>query len=171
MGEKERIREIYDEWRTAQLNVYYYGHRRRDVRRYDMGGELVVAVLSLGVVGSVLSRTTMQWIPVMCAVVTAAVPIIRKSMRVSERLDAYDASIRGYRVLAFDLKKLASAIAIDRGLSEVVKQRFSEAMERRRQLVGGEWEEVANEALAKQCQARVNREVPPEDLFVPEGGN
>jgi hypothetical protein len=161
--------QVYDELRTAQLNVYYYEGKRRQVERLQRALDIAVGITTCSAVAalSVWNTSPGKYIWAGLGVLGSLASITKPTLRLDMRIGAYEESAKGYSILAYDLRRISEMIREARASSSEHKRLLSEAMERRRALIEKELDRSPDEALARRCQARVNRELPAASFYVP----
>jgi len=166
---RESVWRLYNELRTAQLNVYYYEAKRRRCTRQSVLLDLVTGLTSSsGIAGLWFwsSGPGRTWWAVFGGL-GALSTLLKPALRMVERVSTYEEVVRGYAVLRYDLGRLADKIRKARGFSVDLEQEFEEALDRRRGLIEKEPDRSPDEQLARECQERVNREMPYTSFYDP----
>jgi hypothetical protein len=161
---------IYDERRTARLNVKYYCARVARLERWDFWLEFLLKATATGSAIAGLAfwqtnygRTLWQILSVIAAIVAVAKPLLQ----IPEKIRGYDATIAGYRTLEHDLIEIERAIQLSGSYSIDAQNLFRAAMERLRNLKATDPEKVEDKKLLQKYVEEVNTELPADRFFLP----
>ena len=165
--------EVYDELRTAKLNVMYYSHLLMRAERWAKGIDVFLALTAPGSAISALwlwstPKGRVAWAVIGFAV--AVVASIKPFLGLPERIKKFEKLVTGYRGLEFDLHALSRLIRRDGQYGEGHVSLFNVAIERRRELVHLEPMNPQNDALVRKLEARIGDTLPPSSFYVPESG-
>ena len=163
--------DVYDLYRTARLNVKYYGCRVSALDRQNFWVEIVLAATASGSAIAGLAfwntgpgKSVWQVLIVVSAVLAVAKPLLKYT----ERIQRLEELIADYRVVEHDLKKIEVAVRQRRSYDQKLHERFIVVMERMNDLVQKKGEYNVNEELRARCEKEVARELPSTHFFVPE---
>ena len=137
--------QVYDQYRTARLNVRYYSARAVRLRRTTQAFDMFLAGLA------------------------AVIAVIRPFLHLTERLESVEQALTGYRALDSDLEQLSVLIRQKGEYDKESQKRLQRALKRKEAIIGRLTRtEPEDNKLKAECTEMVNRELPPEDSFVPE---
>lgn len=165
------IWDVYDVYRTARLNVLYYGYRLKGLRRKNFITELVLAIsVSSGVAGLWFWGTVAGGIIWKIIVTSAAfIAIIKPLIKLSDQIQEQSAIHAAWRELDDELQKLSIRIRHRGEYDSELQNRFLSLMEVKSDIVKGETAEAIDEKLRQKCYEQVNLELPYDKFFVPGG--
>ncbi len=164
--------QVYDQYRTARLNVRYYSARAVSLRRTTQAFDMFLAICAptSAVAGfyvwqSQLGAPIWQFLAGMAAVIA----IIRPFLHLTERLESVEQALTGYRALDSDLEQLTALIQQKGEYDRESQKKLQRALKRKEAIIGRLTRtEPENRKLKSACTEMVNRELPAEAFFVPE---
>jgi hypothetical protein len=164
--------QVYDQFRTARLNVRYYSaravHLRRTIQAFDMFLAICAptsAIAGFYVWQSEIGAPIWQFLAGLAAVIA----VIRPFLHLTERLESVEQALTGYRALDSDLEQLAVLIEQKGDYDKESHKRLQRALKRKEAIIGRLTRtEPEDKKLKKECTEIVNRELPPGSFFVPE---
>lgn len=167
-----RVRDLYDSFRSAKFNFYYWGARLDAVRKRNLGIEIAIAVAAPGSAVATLTLWSHSWgktIWAIVALIAAFLAVVKPILGLARRIETYQQVATSYRSLAIDLQEIVQGVR-QRGLfDESLQHDFDIALKKLGRLTDNEPVESINEKLRRQMYDKVNREWPKDSFFVPEG--
>lgn len=166
--------DVYDEYRTARLNVKYHAGLLRRQKSINFWLELTLAVSAptSAVAGLWFWQTdvgAMLWR--IFAVIAAFVAIVKPLLGVSGKITNIEETLAGYKSLHHDLQNLTIRIKQEQRFDPVMRQRFYDLLDRKKELVTGSKVETENVRLKRDCERQVILELPVDAFFIPEDNN
>ncbi len=163
--------DVYDELRTARLNVKYHSARLARIEKWNFGLEWTLAVTapSSSVAGLWFWDTEfggLAW--KLLGAVAAVAAVTRPLVGLTKKIKSYEEVLSGYRSLDHDLFEIKVMISQKRAYDRELQAEFKKALRRKGVLAGKGPEAVINEKLRRQCFLDVQRELPDSQFFVPE---
>lgn len=162
--------DVYDQLRTARLNVKYYSALLSRARRWNLSMEFTLAVAAPGsaVAGlwfwdTGVGNTIWKYLAVLTAVVAVAKPLLKTT----DRIRQIEKVLLGYRAQEHDLQTLTILIRQDTVYGPRHRALFEETLKRRRVLVRDSPETIVNQKLRRSCQQEVEMELPADSFYVP----
>jgi len=159
---------IYDCYRNTLLSQKYAAARLTRVRRRSRAIEIVLALAAPGAVGGWAIWHTPAggrvWELVAAAVVVLTV--VKPFMNWQSEVERRTGIFMDFNSLYFDLKHLVIQISAEQGVSPEVEKKFLESLARYGKIAGNE-DPVRSERLLRRCRTEVEREIPPETLWIP----
>lgn len=162
--------DVYDLRRTARLNVKYYGFKLNRLRKINFWMEFLLALTASSAVvafnfwKSHVGSVAWQVLSVLSALLAVAKPLLKYT----EKIRGLEEVLTGFRILDHDLKVLGVSIKQKQKYDNELKERFLSAFERMKTLISKEvYEDREDKALIRKLQGEVNKELPPEDFFIP----
>jgi hypothetical protein len=161
---------VYDKLRTARLNVKYYGCRLQSTERLNFSIELLIlvaaptsAVAGLWFWNTEYGKVIWQYMGVLAAIAAVVKPLLGLTKRIKD----YENILSGYRMLDFDLMDIKRSIERKRKFDAALQTEFDKAIQRERQLIGKNPENLEKKRVLLRCQNEVLQELPPESFFIP----
>ena len=157
---------VYDELRTARLNVKYLQVEIARLRLFDRWSEVVIAVATTSSVGSFWflqnSVGSQFW-------KTAGVlSIVRPILKLTDQIQAKEKLLTSYSVLDHDLHFICMEIKHRQKYDNQLHKDFVEAMDRKVELVKAIAQSEVKESLRRKCEEQVMKELPTSFFFIPE---
>jgi len=169
LRDRELVTRLWDYARGARMSELYYAQCGVRLTRLNFCVELAIAVAASGsglaglsVMKQGVGAELWPWLAALAAFLAIAKPLLGldRKIRQSGRQQ------QGYLRLLGTLEDLASDIQLARHLSAEHQQRFQRA--RTLHQIELQDDGYAGVVALSTLQARVNREMPPETLWVPE---
>ncbi len=158
---------VYNLYRRARLNVYFYGKRRRKAQGWYRALQFVAALgasspLWSALIPAVAGLQVWTWISVVSALAVAVSPFLG----LSERIAKFEGLHLAYLNISGAYSRLVGHIRAAGTYGEIHRSAASE-LEHQMGALETHDEADPSDELAKQAQARVNNEIPPETLWLP----
>ena len=175
-AEQQRIEEhpvwtVYNELRTASLNVKYYSARLTSLNRRNFWLEFTLAATAPGsaIAGLFFWETefgSFAW--KLLGIITALLAVAKPFLKLTDRITKIEQTLTGYRGLNFDLSKIKTMIEQTKFYDNNLQDQFSIALERKKELLVNAPESYEIKDLKKKCQKEVLKEFPVESFFIPK---
>lgn len=162
---------VYDELRTAKLNVCYYRSRLAKVKRWHTARELLMAASgSVGVAGLWFFMTpTGEVLWKTLASVAAFVAVYHSVTRPSETIRKLETQVTGWAQLEHQLAGLRRRIHEAGRYDEPFQKEVKGVLDGKLSLLNTDLiESDIDTSLRNSCFERVNGELPPDLFFVPD---
>lgn len=164
------IWDVYDEFRTARLNMRYYERQLNALRRKNIIIEFVLALsVSSGVAGLWLWQNAVGgFIWKALVTVAAFLAILKPLIKLSDQIQQKSEILTSWRLFDDGLQNLTLVVKERRNYDEEMLNRFHTLMETKSTIVQREPLECIDEKLRTKCFQQVNQELPFDNFFVPE---
>lgn len=164
--------DVYDLYRTTRLNVKYFSARLSRLQRINFWMEFILAATasSSAIAAFALWQTSIGgkvWQAL--GALAAVLAIMKPLLNLTEKIRKIEEVITGYRVLEYDLKKIAVAVSQRKAYDKELSDKFSNSLDRMAELAIKYNESSEDKKLKKKCQEEVMKELPPEHFYIPEG--
>lgn len=174
MNEEERetfkatLLEIYDLYRTVLLNRKYYARRLDLTKKMNLWLEICLAVGTSGTIGAwaIWKTGYGQYIWIVIAGGAAILAVIKPIVQLSKGIERYSKLYVGYSDLFYDLQEVVGDIRKSRLFTKEMSNAVKNARNRIKKLAL-EDDPQPRQKLLVQCYNEVNREIPPERLWIP----
>ncbi len=169
-GRGHPVWDVYDEARTARLNVHYYEHQFQSVARWNFWIELVLALsVSSGIAGLWFWQTPVGGLFWKSLVSLAAVlAVVKPLAQLNNRAQQTAAQLVGWRTSDEGFRRLIVRISQFGKYDDAMRERFLELVETKSEVIRNEPPGVANRVVVRECFNEVNQELPVDAFFVPE---
>ena len=171
MANNNAIWDIYDNYRTARLNVKYYCVRLERLELWNTILEILVAVTAPGsVISGLWFLKTKSGIEIwqFVAAVAAVAGFLKPFLKLGQKIKFYEQTLSGYRGLEYDLYEIILKIRDEGAYSPTSKKMFEAAMKKKKVLVTNPPENTHNKKLIDKLFQEVIVEIPTESLYIPE---
>jgi len=161
---------VYDELRTAKLNLYYYREVLGRARRWQTVRELLMAASgSTGVAGLWLFSTgpgdvLWKWL----ASVTAFIALYQSVARPSERIRCLETQTTGWAQLEHSLADMRRRIHELGRYDGALQAELKGILDGKLSIIADVSETHINTAIRDRCFEAVKKELPLHVFFVPE---
>jgi hypothetical protein len=161
---------LYDEYRTARLNVRYYERKLSSLRRNNLSVEFILAIsISSGVVGLWVWQTTVGGIFWKALVTLAAfLSVLKPIVRFSDQIQQNCEILANWRSLDDGFQNLTTFVKERKIYDEEMQRSFHILMDSKSKIIQKEPKEAINQKLRRECFNQVNTELPANNFFVPE---
>lgn len=172
MSTESPVWVIYDQYKTARLNVKYYGYRMGTITRQNFWLEIFIAAAAAAPASAVagipffLTPTGEMWWKVL-AVLAAIAAFFKPFLRLPTKLKSMEKSLSGYRALDCDLEEIVNKIKLEQNYSKAALKMLENAQKKKRSLVGSPPEHSQSSQLKEKCFAEVNKELPSSMFYIP----
>ena len=171
MGEidtEDKATQVYELYRSALLNQKYYGRRLRCYRGWNKGLEIILAIGTSTLIGSLAIWQTLSvdayWQAFAAAM--ALLVIVKPILNLAKEVEKYTRLFTVHTELFYELKNLVWNIQIQKGITEEISHQYSRLRARYDALARDD-DPVPSERLRKKLFDDVNRELPPDRFWVP----
>lgn len=169
MTDNHPVWHVYDELRTARLNVYYYRSRLGTARRGHTFRELVLAASgSTGVAGLWFFATgpgTVAWKAL--ATVAALLAVYHSVARPSERIRKLETHVTAWTQMEHALSDIRRRIHEAGRYDQTFQNEVKAVLDRKQAIAMDLIETDIDHKLLRACFDQVKRELPVDQFFVP----
>lgn len=171
MANNNAIWDIYDNYRTARLNVKYYCHRLVTFERWNTFFEIVIAIAapSSAISGMWFLKNNSGldlWKYLSAAAAIAG--ILKPFFKFGHKIKFYEQTLSGYRALEYDLYEIILKIRDEGTYSPASKKMFEAAMKKKKVLVTNPPENNPNKKLIVKLEKEILAELPTESFYFPK---
>lgn len=171
MATNDVVWDVYDNYRTARLNVKYYSARLAKLERINTSLDVIVAIAapSSALSGLFFLKTTEGAFVWQCiAAISAIVALVKPFLKLGQKIKFYDQTLSGYRALDYDLNEIVMKIRSDDSYSSTSKRMFESAIKKMRVLATNPPENTQDKKLIEKLVVEVNKEIPTSSLYIPQ---
>lgn len=169
--EAHPVWQLYDEIRTARLNVKYFGELLRIIERNNLLMEVALALTAPSSAIAVFALWRTEYGKIIWAafgVAAATISIIKPFLKYSSRIKEIDRVIQGYRQYEHELESLKNKIEQDQAYGKVHMDKFQKIHSMKRNLRKEEpTREKLNQTVLREMQIQVQTELPLDRFFIP----
>lgn len=165
-----QLKYIYDAYRNAALNRAYYGERLMRFQKYNSWIEIAIALGATGSGGvaglAIWGTITGAYAWLLISGVATVLGVVKPVLQWGKVIENYSKLYTGHTNIYLELKALVEDIDVNRNVSEKLKEKYSSSRQLLKEL-GALDDPKPDNALIKELQQRINREIPPEALWMP----
>ena len=163
-----RLIDLYDKYRTAMLNRKYYGIRLSNFQKTNLWIEISIAIGTSSALGSWAiwkdGYGVFAW--AIIAGFSAVLAVIKPLLQLSKQIERYSKLFAGHSDVLFDFETLIDKVRRIENFTEDMEQTYERALERLR-ILAPQDDPKPSLKLLKYCYQEVNRQIPPEHLWMP----
>ena len=167
---RSSLTNIYDAYRTALLNRQYYGHRLTYTRRLSFWFDILIAIGATGSGGvaglAIWGTITGQYIWLWISGVATVFSVVKPTLQFSQSIENYTKLYAGHTNIYLTLKEIVEEVNTARRISSDSIRKYRASRQLNREL-GGYDDPKPDKALVERLQRQVNKEIPPEILWMP----
>jgi hypothetical protein len=162
--------DVYNQYRTARLNVKYLEYKLVSLRRANFCIELLIAISASSTVAGiwVLQNPMGQIVWKTIIGVTAILAVAKPLLDWPSKIQKKEELLIGYRSLDYDIQNIIWLINQRQGYDAKLQEKFLKAMEKKGQLVRIVEDTRVDEKLRKKCFNQVLQELPMSSFFIPK---
>jgi len=161
---------VYDDLRTARLNVKYYECQLQKLQRVNTAMELCLAFTapSSAFAGFAFWKYEIgQVVWSLLGSISAIVALCKPILALTKKIRDMESVVQGYRLLYFELKEIRSAIEQEKRFGPTLKLQLKKCSQREKELVSRNPESKPNKKLRRTCMDEVMRELPLDSFYIP----
>lgn len=161
--------DVYNELRTARLNVIYIQSEVKALRHADRFTEILIAIATTSSVGSFwfFQNSVGQSFWKTMGAIAVVLSIVRPILRLPQQLQTKEKLLVNYTVLAHDLKCIGFDVRRKQTYDNMAYKDFLKAMDRKAELLKASAQSLINERLRKRCEELVTQELPTSSFYIP----
>lgn len=160
---------VYNELRTARLNVKYLQHQIRTLKRTNLGYEIFLALATSSAVAGLslwqVNYGKPMWTGI--GVIAAVLSVLKPILNLPESLQRKQELLASYMILDHDLETIRNEILFRHKYDQALKKQFTRALERKAELVQKDTASLVNERLRQRCYKEVLKELPTSLFYIP----
>ena len=167
---KHPVWDVYDLYREARFSVLYYSEKLNEYKRVNTLIEVVLAITTSSAVALLwLWNTSLgQQIWKYMLIVSAVLAVIKPILKLTERVQQYEAFLTGCRGLENDVKIIVVQINQSKKYGTLHRARLLDALSRQGELSVKAPEALLAKKLEDKCRSQIEKELPAESFFVPK---
>lgn len=161
---------IYDQLKTARLNVLYYEEKLCSSETTQMWMQIILAatVPSSAIAGfKVWDFWIGEYAWEFLIYFSSLIAFIQPFLGLPKKSKKYDELVTGYKILFYDLQDIRQKIEEDQAYTNTHKKLFKAAKDRRKKLEVQETGIKVDKKLRKKCQDAVSVELPGKQFYIP----
>ena len=160
--------EVYNLYRTALLNRKYYARRLAGWRWWNMVCEVAIALGTSGTIATwaVWKTGLGEYAWTFVAAFTAILAVLKPIIQLTKGIERYSKLYIGHSDLFYDLQGMVAEIQRTHNFSAEMISAIKSARGRFKKLALDD-DPTPNPPQVRECYNEVNREIPPESLWVP----
>jgi len=164
------VLDVYDQYRTARLNIRYLESELQKLHRKNFGMEFTLAVsTSSGVTGLWFWQSIFGgFIWKLLGAFAVILSIVKPMLGIPKKIQRKEEMLAGYRALEHDLEKLKIIINQQQTYSRELQQKFLEALDRKGDLIKLDQDAKKDPKLLEACYQQVLKELPADEFYVPD---
>ena len=162
--------DVYNELRTARLNIKYLQAVIRKLTRRNFCHEVVIAASTSSAFagfsfwGSALGGYLWKALGAVAAVLSLLKPMLRLQEQISRKQQL----LVGYNILDFDLSRIRLEINHRKKYDESLYKQFLKALDRKAELMKQDVASITDQNVLEDCQKAVERELPADSFYIPQ---
>lgn len=162
--------DVYDELRTARLNVLYYESQLKNLTRLNTTVEwLLAAATSSTVAGSWLWTSVIGgYLWKILGVIAIFLAVGRPILNFTNKIKRKGETLGAYRELDNDFLNLKIKISQNKTYDSSLKKEFQTLLKKKGEVIRKYKDEYINQRLRSKCTEQVTRELPVEMFYIPK---
>jgi hypothetical protein len=168
---RDQLQYIYDAYRDAALYRLYYGLKLARYRQLNFWVEIAIAISATGSGGiaglAVWGTIAGSYAWLVISGLAAVLALIKPVLQLGGRIENYTKLYAGYTNIFLELKDTVEDIAVEHGISDKTREGYVGSRQLLRELAPLA-DPSRSQRLMKKLHDHINREIPPESLWVPD---
>jgi len=164
------LTQIYDAYRTALLNVFFFEEKLRTSQNWNRAVEITIAVTATSS-GGIPSLGLWQhqpfhsiWLAICAFAVTLTV--VNPILQFGKQIEKYTKLYSGHQNIYLELGAMIQKIARTKKVIPQNEEKYVE-MDKQMSELARLGTFSARQATVSRLQEKVNRQIPPDDLWMP----
>lgn len=160
---------LYDQYRTAQYNVLYYGKKLNLTKKKSRFIDGAIALTAPGTMGFWIVLGEVEWgigAAQILGTIAAIAAIAKTIYNISDNIQRYTRLHTTYNEITAELEQLVEKVKRDRDFTQDTRIRFDIQVKRMGTLAALDDPEM-NPAEEERCYATVNDQIPPSQFWLP----
>ena len=163
--------DVYDTHRSVRLSYKYYCAKLHRAQRANFWIEFVLAATAstsaIAALSTIWETDTGRKVWLAFSVIAAVLAVAKPLLNLNKEMRRLSRKISTYRSLDFDFRELARAIKKAGSYNPRLEARFEALVKKVKKLDVSDPTASVDKKLVTSCMNEVNREMPPDGLFVP----
>lgn len=162
--------DVYDEFRTARLNVRYYESRLKKLSKVNSLTEYILAISTSSSVaglwfwGNTIGDYVWKGLGALAIFLALGRPIFNPTDKIKKASEILSA----YKALDHDFNKLKIKISQNKKYDKPLKEEFNTLLEKEGNIISKYTDESIDDELRKKCTEQVKKELPADSFYIPE---
>lgn len=171
LHENNPVWDVYDLYRTARLNKYYYAEKLNKTEWLNSIVELIIAISTptsaIAGIWFLQSEYGQQFFK-LCIAVATILSVVKPFLKLPKKIKDYDHCFSTYKSFEFDMEQIVIKISQDQKYSDQAKKLLNNAQVRKGKIISSSPNYKIDESLRKECEEKVIKELPNTHFFIPE---
>ncbi len=166
-----QVWDVYDELRTARLNVKYYSAKLARIKKANTTIEVILAIAapSSAIAGLWFWNTQVgHWAWQYLACLAALIAILKPIINLVDTIQKYEEKVIGFRQFENDLDMIKLMISQKRKYDAKTKLKFAAVLEKKARLKEKPLELRPDKKLIHVLMEEIKLELPNENFFIPK---
>lgn len=162
--------DVYDELRTARLNVLYLQEEIKVLTRMNYLAEILIAIATTSSVGSFwfLQNSVGHAFWKTMGSIAVIFSIVKPILKLPHHIQAKEKLFVNYTMLAHDLTCIRYEIKQKQKYDNALYKDFSKAMNRKAELLKTSVQSRIRQSLRRKCEELVLQELPDTSFYIPK---
>lgn len=167
--EEHPVWDVYDQYRTARLNLKYYQIQLNYLKRWNLAIETILAISASSSVAGLWFWEGLYggYLWKIIGSIAAILAVIKPVLNLSDKINKKEELIIGYKGLHHDLEKISILVNQNQAYSEDLKKQFLDALDRKGVLIQKDNDTKVNRKLRDRLQLEVIDELPIKHFYIP----
>ena len=163
--------DVYDEFRTARLNVRYYELELKKLSKWTVFTEYILAIsVSSSVTGLWLWENVIGgYVWKALGAIAIFLAISKPILNFTEKIKMKSELLGAYKELDHDFNKLKIRINQNKKYDEPMKGEFNTLLEKKGHIISKYTDVSPNYKLINKCTEQVDKELPDASFYIPKG--
>lgn len=162
--------DVYDEFRTARLNVLYYECQLKTLTCLNTTIEWLLALTTSSTVAASWLWTSVVggYVWKVFGVIAVFIAVGRPILNFTNKIKRKSETIGAYRELDNDLLNLKIKISQNNKYDAFLKKEFQMLLKKKGEIIKRYKDDYVNQKLRLKCTEQVKRELPVNNFFIPK---
>jgi len=167
---KHPVWSVYDEYRTARLNVRYYEKQLQRLKRNNFYIESIFAISTSSVVAGLWFWESVAGGYAWKIIVTIAafLAVLRPLWKIPDKIEKNSEILYSYRMLDHEFHKIKIKIEQYKEYGKQLRDEFMTLVDMKGNIARREPNQSIDQKLRRECRQQVNNELPSNAFYIPE---
>ena len=162
--------DVYDEFRTARLNVSYYESKLKKLSKDNALTEYILAISTSSSVAGLWfwENTIGGYVWKVLGALAIFLALGRPVLNLTDKIKNTSEILGAYKSLDHDFNKLKIKISQNKRYDKSMKEEFNTLLEKKGNIISKSTNESIDDELRKKCANQVKIELPAGSFYIPK---
>jgi hypothetical protein len=161
--------DVYDQYRTARLNVKYYQVQLNSLKGWNSTIEIILAISASSSIAGLWFWEGFYggYLWKIIGSIAAVLAVLKPILKLPDKISRKEEILIGYKALHHDLETISILVRQNQIYDGDLKKQFLDALDRKGALIQKDNDTKLNKKLRDKLQVEVKNELPTNHFYIP----